>query len=95
MRPPICSQCDAIEILNLNGKRSGILRGMVHVDADRRMDWTEVLELAGGQVTLAELSARFDVPTMSMWRMLEERGNPRHPSFGWRRSVAMECMRTA
>jgi hypothetical protein len=87
-----CSQRDALEILNLPGKHSHLLKELAGADDDWEMEWGEVMRLAVSRITLTELSARASVHPTKVEARLEAAGCPRFDRFGWWRQEAVAAL---
>lgn len=92
MLPPTCSQRDALEILNLPGKHSHLLKQLAGADDEWEMDWDAVLNIARTRITLTELHARSGIYSVTLERLLDEEGCPRIDQFGWQREQALTAL---
>lgn len=90
---PTCSQRDALEILNLPGRHSHLLKQFAEADDQWEMNWDLVLRLARTRITLTELSARSGIRAPNLETLLEEEGCPRADPLGWWREEALDALR--
>lgn len=88
-----CSQRDALEILNLPGKHSHLLKQFAEADDQWEMDWDVVLRLARTRITLTELSATSGIRATKLEILLDEEGCPRADPLGWWREEALDALR--